>query len=76
MILGVIAIVGLLVIRLGDGAEAPVVPEVIALPEGERAEAVTQGRGWFAVVTTDGGGRQRIRIFGEGGALREVVEIE
>ena len=32
------------------------------LPPGERAEAVTFGSGWLAVVTVDGAGQERIRV--------------
>lgn len=50
MILGVLAIVVLLVIRL-QAPTGPYVPDAIPLPEGARATAYTQGTGWIAVVT-------------------------
>ena len=62
LILGVITIVALLVIRLGPAATPVPLPAAVALPAGERAEAVTVGDTWLAVVTTDAAGRQRIRI--------------
>jgi hypothetical protein len=50
MILGVLAIVILLVIRL-QAPVPPHVPDAILLPEGVRATAYTQGTGWIAIVT-------------------------
>lgn len=71
MILGVITVVGLLVTRMPDG-NVPVLPETLVLPDGARAQAVTAGPGWWAVVTEDG----RILIFDRAtGALRQEVAI-
>jgi hypothetical protein len=64
LILGVIAIVALLVIRLnaaGPGL-SPALPAEIALPAGETATALTRGTGWIAVVTRDDAGAERIRV--------------
>jgi hypothetical protein len=73
---GVITVTALLVIRLAPFGAAPALPEAIALPEGERAEAVTLGRDWVAVVTTDGEGQQRVRVLDRAtGAARGTVEI-
>ena len=52
MILGVLAIVVLLVIRL-QAPSGPFVPDAIVLPEGVTATAYTQGTGWIAIVTSD-----------------------
>jgi len=52
MILGVLAIVILLVIRL-QAPSGPFVPNAIVLPEGATATAYTQGTGWIAIVTSD-----------------------
>ena len=52
MILGVLAIVVLLVIRLQMPA-GPFVPDAIRLPDGVTATAYTQGTGWIAIVTSD-----------------------
>ena len=73
MILGVLAIVTLLVIRLQAPAPAPPpLPDTIALPEGVTALAITQARDWYAVVTGD----ERILIFDrDTGALRQEVAI-
>jgi hypothetical protein len=73
MILGVVAIVALLVIRLQAPAPAtPPLPEALALPEGATARAVTQGTDWVAVVTD----ADEILIFDRGtGALRQRVVI-
>ncbi|MCV2864454.1 DUF6476 family protein [Albidovulum sediminicola] len=60
MILGLITIMALLVIRLqAVERPAPVLPEAVSLPEGVTPEAITFGRGWYAVVTSD----DRILIF-------------
>ena len=72
MILGVIALVGLLVTRLPQGNAAPTLPEGLALPAGAKAAAVTMGTGWIAVVTTE----NRILIFGLDGSLRQDLRIE
>jgi len=54
MIFGLITVIVLLVIRLqAIPASAPVLPDEVALPEGVTAEAITFGRGWYAVVTGD-----------------------
>ena len=72
MIVGVIAVVGLLVTRLpGAGAAGPVVPPELVLPAGTTAQAVTFGRGWTAVVTSD----DHILIFGSDGKLRQDTPI-
>jgi len=71
MILGVLAIVVLLVIRLQAPAP-PALPASITLPDGATATAFTQGDGWFAVVTAD----DRILIFDRvGGTLLQTVDI-
>ena len=75
MILGLITIVALLVIRLPGGTAAdpgdlPALPAAVLLPDGAKAEAVTFGRGWVAVVTTAG----EILIYDRAtGALRQTV---
>lgn len=50
MILGIVVLIGLFVWRFQSPA-APPLPETIVLGPGERAEAVTVGPGWVAVVT-------------------------
>ena len=77
LILGVIAIVALLVIRL-NAAPGPslALPAEIALPDGETATALTRGTGWIAVVTRDEGGAERIRVLDAATyAERSVTEI-
>lgn len=79
MIVGVITVVWLLVTRMPDGNAAtalppvlaPVLPAHITLPDGLVAEAVTAGKGWFAVVTTD----QQILIIGADGTLKQQLMI-
>jgi hypothetical protein len=76
LIVGVIAIVTLLVIRLGPPSPAPRLPPEVRLPAGERAEAVTLGKGWIAVVTVDGDRQERIRVLdARTGRERGVAEI-
>jgi hypothetical protein len=71
MILGLLVIVALLVTRFWSEPDLPALPGSIALPEGARATAFTQGAGWYAVVTEDG----RILVYDrQTGALRQVVE--
>ncbi len=73
MIGGVITVVGLLVTRMPQAFSAPAtsLPDGFTLPAGAKAEAVTFGTGWIAVVTTD----DRILIFGRDGRLRQDVAI-
>lgn len=72
MILGLLSIVAMLVIRLQPGAAPPPLPEAIALPDGTRAAAFTQGSDWYAVVTSD----DRILIYDRAtGALRQQIAI-
>ena len=76
LILGVIAIVALLVIRLAPGPALPPLPPEVRLPAGESARAVTFGDGWLAVVTVDGAGRERIRVLDRAtGEQRGLAEI-
>ncbi|HEU0222939.1 MAG TPA: DUF6476 family protein [Paracoccaceae bacterium] len=78
LILAVITIVALLAIRLLAAPQTVrlALPETILLPAGERAEAATIGRDWVLIVTRDGAGRERVRLFDAAtGAPREVVEI-
>lgn len=72
MIVGVITVVWLLVTRMPDGNAAPVLPAAITLPDGLRAVAVTMGKGWTAVVTTD----QQILIFDVNGQLGQQFRID
>jgi hypothetical protein len=77
LIAGVITVTTLLVIRLAPLGAAPSVPEVVTLPAGESASAVTMGRDWIAVVTADEAGVERIRILDRlTGAERAVTRIE
>jgi hypothetical protein len=54
MILGLLAIVWLLVTRLGTPAPLPDLPAAVILPEGARAVAVTFSTDWLVVVTDAG----------------------
>jgi Family of unknown function (DUF6476) len=70
MIVGVITIVALLVTRMSSNPMP--LPETISLPDGTKAQAVTAGDGWYAVVTTD----NRILIFDRlTGNLRQNIAI-
>ena len=70
MIVGMIAVVTVLVIRLQAPAVV-LVPDALVLPEGTVARAITRGDGWWAVVTQDA----RILIFDSGGSLRQDIPI-
>lgn len=54
MIVGLVAIVALLVIRLRTPSPLPQLPPAIALPAGTQAEAVTFARSYTVVVTDQG----------------------
>lgn len=54
MIIGVITVVTLIVTRMPAAMQPGLLlPDQIALPDGATAQAFTQGRAWYAVVTTD-----------------------
>ena len=73
MIVGVITVVWLLVTRMPDASSAaPQVPETLSLPEGLKAEAVTLGKGWIAVVTSS----QEILIFDPSGSLLQRIDLQ
>jgi Flp pilus assembly protein protease CpaA len=74
MIGGVITVVALLVTRMPQSFAATdlTLPEAIALPEGAKAQAVTFGEGWIALVTTD----DRILVFLPDGTLNQEIRIE
>lgn len=73
MIAGVITVVGLLVTRMPQAmtASAPALPDQLTLPQGTEAQAVTFGKGWMAVVTTD----NHILIFGSDGTQLQDLAI-
>ncbi len=71
MIGGLLVLVTLLVIRLWD--LGPALPENIKLPVGVKAQAVTFGDGWIAVVTQD----DRILILNSlTGAVQQELSIQ
>ena len=83
MILGIGVITVVLTIRLtapaspdAPGATTsplPQLPERVTLPADTRAEAVTFGQGWIAVVTDD----QRILIYDrDSGALQQDIALD
>lgn len=75
MIVGIVVIVGILFIRFGQQTPAktlPGLPEVIVLPAGQSALAVTDGGAWYAVVTDS----DVILVFDKvTGALKQRVDI-
>lgn len=74
MILGFLVLIGALVMRLN--AEGPPLPDSLALPEGARPTAFTQGGDWFAVVVRDAEGAERILVYDRLTAgLRQSVQI-
>lgn len=76
MIAGLVTIIVLIVIRVPNVvrtvADPIPLPEAITLPEGDRAEALTMGRDWYAVVTQG----DEILIFDrDTGALRQRIAV-
>ena len=73
MIVGFLTLIAMLVMRLAPSTPELPLPGSITLPDGSKAETFTQGRDWFAVVTTD----SRILIYDRvTGELRQMMEIE
>ncbi len=71
MIGGVLVTFALIVIRLTD--RTPTLPDQVELPDGAKAQAVTIGSNWYAVVTDD----NRILIFDKTtGRQRQEIVIE
>ncbi|WP_170357932.1 DUF6476 family protein [Ruegeria arenilitoris] len=71
MIGGVLVTFALIVIRLSD--RTPTLPDQIELPDGAKAQAVTIGSNWYAVVTDD----NRILIFDKTtGRQRQEITVE
>lgn len=76
MIAGLVTIIVLIVIRVPNVvrtvADPIPLPEAITLPDGDRAEAFTMGRNWYAVVTEG----DEILIFDrDTGALRQRIAV-
>ncbi len=71
MIGGVLVTFALIVIRLSD--RTPTLPDQVELPDGAKAQAVTIGNNWYAVVTDD----NRILIFDKTtGRQRQEITVE
>lgn len=71
MILGMVAVVGLMTLRL-TRSPPPLLPETLTLPGGARALAVTVGEGWYLVVSD----HDEVLVYDrETGALRQRVPI-
>jgi hypothetical protein len=71
MIGGLVVVISLLVIRLS--ADGPNLPAEITLPEGIKAQAVTFGQGWVAVVTTD---NQILILDPNSSAVRQTIPLK
>jgi len=54
MIVGLVAIVGLLVTRLGTAPSLPTLPDTVILPEGTSVAAITFARDWLVVISEEG----------------------
>ena len=67
--LGMVAIVALLWVRLGQPV-LPELPESITLPEDTDADAVTFARDWIVVVTDTG----EVLLYDRNGVLRDRVQ--
>ncbi|MFY0617918.1 DUF6476 family protein [Shimia sp.] len=71
MIVGLVTVVLLIVMRFRD--DGPILPENLTLPDGAKAQAVTMGDGWYAVVTED----NRILVYDRiTGGLRQEVLVD
>ena len=71
MIGGVLVTFALIVIRLSD--RTPTLPDQIDLPGGAKAQALTIGSNWYAVVTDD----NRVLICDKTtGKLRQEIVVE
>ncbi|GAA6179270.1 hypothetical protein NBRC116594_07080 [Shimia sp. NS0008-38b] len=71
MIVGLVTVVLLIVMRFRD--DGPILPENLSLPDGAKAQAVTMGDGWYAVVTED----NRILVYDRiTGGLRQEVLVD
>lgn len=75
--LGFLVIVGLMVAAFTrePAQVSDALPDNVALPDGETAQAFTRSERWFAVVTADAEGVERIRIFATDGSALQTVEI-
>lgn len=69
--LGMIAIVALLWMRLGQ-PQLPQLPEAITLPEGVSAESVSYGRNWTVIVTDLG----EVLLYDQAGSLRSRTPLQ
>lgn len=72
MIVGVITVVGVLVTRMPDASAAPDLPDNINLPAGVTAQAVTLGKGWFGIVTSE----EKFLVFTTDGILRQEIDLK
>lgn len=74
MVIGITAIFLLIGFKITQPSTPELaLPEVIELPDGETAQAVTQGLNWIGVVTIDGEGQERIHILEVDGTPRQTV---
>ena len=71
MALGVVAVAGILWIRLAQ-PPLPRLPDAIALPDGETPAAVTFARDWTVVVTESG----EVLVYDRAGELSSQVRPE
>lgn len=73
MIIGLVVMIALVVIRLQQPPVPLALPDNITLPQGAKAQAVTYGRDWYAVVSED----DVIYIFDRStNALRQIIPVE
>ena len=72
--LGMIAVVALMWLRLGQPAQTglPELPDSVQLPEGASPAAVTFARDWLVVVTETGD----ILLYDRSGALRDRAKAD
>ena len=72
MIVGVVVMIALVVIRLQQPPAPIALPAEITLPDGTTAQAFTQARDWYAVVTD----RNQILIYERRtGTLTQTIDV-
>ncbi len=74
MIIGITAIMFMIGFKITQPSTPELaLPDVIELPDGETAQAITQGLDWIGIVTIDDEGQERIHIMDIDGTPRQIV---
>lgn len=77
MIAAGLVVIFLMITRWPSAPSAPelFLPDTLELPDGATVLGVTRGTDWWAIVTQDSDGAERIMIYGADGGLRQNVEV-